>query len=287
MRMLLRGLLIVVALVVFGVLALGSWTWARSEAQLHSYERPPAFNMPIPTDADAIARGKHLVDTRGCRGCHGEQLEGEVMWGYAVAPGLAKLAREVTAADIEAAVRHGIDHTGRAMYSMPAFSFIRLSDADMADLIAYLRTAPVIEKEFPDASLPWKIRWEIARGRDFPIPGFLDKVPALAPGGGDTPQALGEYIAMTTCIECHGFRLRGDELFGGPAPDLAIVAAYDQAAFTKLMRTGKALGERELPMMSPAARGRFVHFSDEEVQSLLLFLKQLSQTNPQDGHQEN
>lgn len=278
MRTLLRGLLVVVAVVAFGILALGSWTWARSEMQLHSYQRPAPFTLPIPTDADAIARGKHLVNTRGCRGCHGEQLEGEVMWGYAVAPGLPKLSREISAADFEAALRHGIDHTGRAMYSMPAFNFIRLRDADVAEIIAYLRAAPVIERQFPDARLPWKIRWEIARGRDDAIPGFLDKVPALKLQGQDTALSRGEYLAMTTCIECHGFRLRGDELFGGPAPDLAIIAAYEPAAFTTLMRTGKALGDRELPMMSPVARGRFVHLTDGEVGDLYAFLRDLADT---------
>ena len=35
------------------------------------------------------------------------------------------------------------------------------------------------------------------------------------------------------------------------------------------MRTGKALGERELPMMSGVARGRFAHFTDEEVRDRL------------------
>jgi cytochrome c1 len=39
------------------------------------------------------------------------------------------------------------------------------------------------------------------------------------------------------------------------------------------MRTGKALGDRELPMMSGVARGRFVHFTDEEVRDLYAFLK--------------
>ena len=70
--------------------------------------------------------------------------------------------------------------------------------------------------------------------------------------------------------------LRADSPFPSNAPDLIVVAGYDAAAFTHLMRTGKALGERELPMMSGVARGRFVHFTDEEVGDLYFFLSDLA-----------
>jgi mono/diheme cytochrome c family protein len=255
-----------------------AWVWFASESYLRSFAPPPAFTTPIPTDAAAIARGDHLVKTRGCRGCHGDELQGEFMWGFASAPNLARLAREVSATQIEAAMRHGIGHDGKALFSMPAFSFIHLRDADVADIIAYLRTAPVVAHEPPPASLPWPIRLDLARGTDQAIPGFLPRVPPLTHAAGeDTPIARGEYIAKTTCIECHGFSLRADVPYlGETAPDLIIVAGYDQAAFTHLMRTGKALGERELPMMSGVARGRFVHFTDAEIRDLYAFLSDMA-----------
>jgi cytochrome c553 len=254
------------------------WIYLASEAHLRSFPRPPPFAFPIPTDAAAIARGDHLVRTRGCRGCHGETLQDQMMWGYAVAPNLPELARAQTAAAIEAALRHGIAHDGRAMYDMPAYNFIRLRDSDMADVIAYLRTAPLTHAELPRASLPWKIRWNLARGTDQAIPAFLATVPALRQDGAADPRrARGEYLAMTTCIECHGYTLHADLPFGEPdAPDLIVIAGYDAAAFTRLMRTGKALGNRELPMMSPVARGRFVNFTDEEVADLYVFLSDMA-----------
>jgi cytochrome c553 len=52
---------------------------------LHLYGRSRAANapeiagkpVPIPTDAEAIARGEHLVrNVTLCAGCHGENLEG-------------------------------------------------------------------------------------------------------------------------------------------------------------------------------------------------------------------
>jgi len=130
----------------------------------------------------------------------------------------------------------------------------------------------------PSPSLPWEIRWNLARGSDKAIAGFLSQVPPLKHSENPDPRmARGEYIAMTTCNECHGFGLRADSPFEGEtAPDLIVVAGYDEPTFTHLMRTGKAIGERELPMMSGVARGRFVHFTDEEVHDLYTFLSDLA-----------
>jgi mono/diheme cytochrome c family protein len=255
-----------------------AWVWFGSEAHLKSFARPAPFALSIPSDTAAIARGDHLVKTRGCGGCHGDDLQGQLMWGYAAAPNLARLARDVSPAQFEAALRHGIGHDGVALYSMPAFSFIHLRDADVADIIGYLRTVPVTAHEMPAASLPWTIRFNLARGKDQAIPGFLPRVPQLTHAADeDTPIARGEYIAKTTCIECHGFSLRADSPFDDEtAPDLIVIAGYDQAAFTHLMRTGLALGERELPMMSGVARYRFVHFTDAEVADLHAFLSDMA-----------
>lgn len=276
MKRLLRWLASAVAIALLAGVALAGWVYLRSESYLHSFARPPAFAHAIPDDGAARARGDHLVRTRGCRGCHGDDLGGELMWGYAVAPGLARLAREISAADFEAALRHGIAHDGRAMYSMPSYNFLRLRDQDVADIIAYLRSAPVVEKALPAASLPWRIRWELARGRDFAIAGILQRVPPLHIAGEDSALARGEYLAMTTCNECHGLTLHSDSPFGdGGAPDLAVIAGYDEAAFTRLMRTGKALGDRELTRMSGVARGRFAHLTDGEVHDLYTYLREV------------
>ena len=93
----------------------------------------------MPTDTAAITRGEHLARTRGCRGCHGKDLTGQVMWGHAVAPNLPQSARQDSAATLETALRHGIGRDGRdgrdgrnrrAMCLMPPYNFVRLGDAD-------------------------------------------------------------------------------------------------------------------------------------------------------------
>lgn len=274
-----RALLMMLALTAVLAAAAVAWVYWASQVHLRSFPRPPAFTQAIPTDAAAVARGEHLVRTRGCQGCHGAQLQGKAMGGHALAPNLPKLAREASATELDAAIRHGIGRDGLALYSMPAFSFIRLSDADMADLIAYLRQAPLPPAtDLPAPSLPWRLRLDLARGLDGAVPKWLPHVPALQlQGASDQRLRRGEYTAMTTCIECHGFKLHADYPWPtDPAertPDLRIIAAYDKTEFLRLMQTGKAKGDRELPMMSGVARGRFSHFNEQELDDLYTYLR--------------
>jgi mono/diheme cytochrome c family protein len=268
-----RWLLVPAGIAVGLALAAAAGVYAASEWRLRAFETPPAATFAVPDDAITITRGEHLVRTRGCMGCHGKSLEGEPFGHFAVSANLPEYVREHGLAPFEAALRHGIAHDGRAMYSMPSYGFRHLRDEDVAAIFAYVRAQPVTHVRLPDASLPWKIRWDIARGTDGPIAAYLDLVPPLRRvSDPDARIARGEYFAMTTCNECHGFGLRADSPFGTEAPDLVVVLGYDEMAFATLLRTGKALGDRELPMMSGVARGRFAAMTDGEIADLYAFL---------------
>jgi hypothetical protein len=70
------------------------------------------------------------------------------------------------------------------------------------------------------------------------------------------------------CALCHGTNLSGTPKDFVPAPDLLIVGAYAPGAFRALMRTGKALGGREVGAMSQIARGNLSSFTDDERNSI-------------------
>lgn len=283
-----RHLLWIPVALLVAVAAVSGWTWQRSEAHLTSFRDPPPFTTPIPTDAASIAHGRHLALTRGCVSCHSskdELLDGDPFYdlpggGHAIAPGLPKLARTHSAAEIERAVRHGIGVDGKALYSMPSFGFARLTDTDMAALIAFLRSKPVIDKPLKTSNLGPKLRWDIATGKDAAVPAFVPKVaPLTFQGDPDPAVRRGEYIAMTACTECHGFSLRGDSPFDEPGkapPDLLIAASYDKADFITLMRTGKGAGDRELGLMSIVARKHFTHFTDQDIDDIYAFFGAMS-----------
>lgn len=261
------------------------WVYAASEWHYRSYAPPAPFAHPIAEDTATVAQGERLVLTRGCRGCHGAELEGEIMWGAAVTPNLAALAREISPAQFEAALRHGVGHNGRALYSMPSYNFVHMTDAEVAALFAYLRTAPVSENPPQGELAPlheriindFNLRLTIARGEDGAMPKWLDQVPALAQQNNPNPAiARGEYLAMTSCNECHGFDLRSHAPWPGTAPDLIVVGSYTPAQFETLMREGVPSSGAELPMMGPVARGRFAHWTDEEVADLYAYLSDMS-----------
>ena len=234
-------------------------------------------------DASVLERGRHIARTRGCFGCHGQQLEGrafsdEWIWvDTAVAPNLAVYAREHDAAAVEAAVRQGVGHDGKALWSMPSYNYALLNDEDMAALITFLRSAPVVEKSLPDPSLGWDARMRIVRGEAQHMAEWADRMPPLLLGEDDDPALVrGEYTAKTTCNECHGFDLRGQVDIDMTTPDLAILAAYSDADFFELMRTGAARNGREnLGLMTVVAKDRFAHFTEQELEDLLIYLRTL------------
>jgi mono/diheme cytochrome c family protein len=270
------------AALAFIAAAFCGWVYASSEAHLRSFAPPPRFRLTLGASPAVLARGAHIAVTRGCTDCHRDRLQGGLFhdegWsGRLVAPNLAQLARTVSAASLEAAIRHGIGHDGRALYAMPSYNFVHLSDDDLSALILFLEAAPVVEEPLPSASMGPLRRWQLATGQDAAMPAFLDQVPPLRLQSGADPRlAHGEYLAMTSCNECHGFDLHGHGPFPSAAPDLAIVGAYGHDDFVRLMRTARPVGGRILnPMMAGAVRKRFVHWTDAEIEDLYLFLHAL------------
>ncbi|MFC2951794.1 c-type cytochrome [Marinicaulis aureus] len=278
-----RILIIIAAILIAApLLGLGG-VYFVSEAKLRDVTYDPAFEAPIPTDAASIEHGRHIARTRGCFGCHGQQLQGkdfDEQWDWperAVAPNLALYAREHDVATLEAAIRQGIGANGKGLVSMPSYNFARLTDEDLAALIAFLRSAPVVEIDLPKPKLGWIARWSFATGEETHYEEWADHVPALRVDPEAEPQrALGEYLAMTMCNECHGLDLRGATLWDAVTPDLIIVSAYSRDEFEKLITTGVAMSGRELGLMRLVAPDRFPELSKEEIDALYLHLTALA-----------
>ncbi|MEX2149455.1 MAG: cytochrome c [Steroidobacteraceae bacterium] len=272
------------ALPILAVLAAGA-VYGISEWRLHAVKRAADFTQPIPAGAATVERGHHLARTRGCFGCHGKRLEGHDfgrLWApieSAVAPNLAAYAQTYDAATLEAAIRQGIGADGRALWAMPSYNFARLNDEDVAAMIAFLRSVPVVDMDLPEPRLGWIVRWQIASGQESHMVDWVADVPPLRTDADAQPAlARGEYLAMTTCNECHGIDLRGAIYSGGATPDLAIVSAYPEEEFRRLLSEGVGIGGRtDLGLMSEVAKERFAHFTEQEFADLRAFLLTLAQ----------
>ncbi|MBU1188053.1 MAG: c-type cytochrome [Gammaproteobacteria bacterium] len=267
------------------VLALGAFggLYCLSEAKLRDVQADPPFVYPVTINDTSIERGRYLARTRGCFGCHGQQLEGKNFadqWDWpvrAIAPNLAEYARDHDDATLEAAIRQGIAASGRALVSMPSYNFSRLSDANTAALIAFLRSAPIVANELPTPRLGWRARWEVAFGGYRHMEDWADAVPQLRIDPHAEPdRARGEYLGMTLCNECHGLDLRGANLFGEPTPDLAIVSTISREQFQNIIRTGTGRGDRQLGLMTLVASNRYPFLTATDIDDLYPHLTTLA-----------
>jgi mono/diheme cytochrome c family protein len=216
-----------------------------------------------------VIRGEHLARIYGCADCHGNELHGAFIEDFDMTSrNLTLLSRTFSDADFDRAIRHGLrpDGTSVAQY-MPSDSFQFMPDADLADIIAYIRSRPHAGTDVPEPSYGLRARYDLLfGGGKTDVMWFALQRPALDLGPG---LLRGREIAMTACGECHTTQLEGNP---GDTPDLSLVASYDRADFFKLMRTGKAAGNRELRMMSATARKRFSNFTDSEIAELYDYL---------------
>jgi mono/diheme cytochrome c family protein len=252
-----------------------------SEAALRAPASPPRFVGTLPSgDDEAIQRGLQLVTTRGCSGCHGEDLRGSVLpWGgRAVAANLTRYVRDHDLSTFERAVRHGIGADGKSLVFMPSYMFRHLSDNDFLDMVAYLKSLEPQDDDLPRASLDRKMRWALITGQWVPMAEAVKRMPDPEhPKGADPEMAQGEYLALTSCTECHGLDLRGWRDADWSTPDLALAAAYPEKDFQRLLTEGVALGDRELTLMKEAAKSRFSHFTEDERRQIHRYLKTLAE----------
>jgi cytochrome c553 len=268
------GLTLVVLVVVAGAILYFS-----SEHVLNRRYPVPLSAFTVPTDAGAIERGRHLASIYGCDNCHAAHFEGTQMgapfMGHINAPNLTRMVRELSDTDLEHVIRHGVKPDGTSVMLMPSNMFSHLSDADLGAILAFIRSAPKVEGGLaPDLTL-WPLgQWAIISGVFTPVATQIEPDAARAAVFDRAdPIAFGRYLALGSCTECHGPHLQGDPLGRPPTPNLVIVAAYDKPTFTKLMRTGVALGGRQLTLMREAALGRFTNYTDDEIDALYAFLR--------------
>src|SRR5688572_3985750 len=115
--------------------------------------------VPYARDATSVRHGKYLYDSRGCAHCHGWDGQGAVVIDDP--RGLFVRAPDITSAgavksygegDWARAIRHGVSPAGHPLVIMPSEDYNRLSDADFAALVAYVRALP------PGAGKPGEIR---------------------------------------------------------------------------------------------------------------------------------
>lgn len=95
----------------------------------------------VPSDAVAVARGKHFVETLGiCQECHAENLGGDVLsddfvfgkiFPSNLTSGKGGIGGTYTDIDYVRAIRHGVRPSGKPLVIMPSEFFNKINDADL------------------------------------------------------------------------------------------------------------------------------------------------------------
>ena len=276
-----RGLIAVGALAVVGVIAI----YAVSSAKLSSTFEVSAGSLALTVDHDdpaLIAEGQRLATLTGCNGCHGTSMAGRVFIDIPnvvrlVAPNITAFTAEADDEALVRLIRFGVKPDGTSVLGMPSTSFHHISDNDLAAIIAFLRSQPVLP-DGTDQTTTFRAlaRLGLALGEfELPAAEFADgKQRRPAPDRSD-PKQLGAYLARLACAECHGQDLNGQP--DRATPSLAIVRGYGRDTFDTLMDTGIALGGREVGLMTRVARGRFSEFTETEIDALYAYLRDLGE----------
>jgi mono/diheme cytochrome c family protein len=265
--------------------------------------------LPAPVLAQtAEERGAYLFEVADCRGCHtdvknrGAMLAGgrplETPFGTFYSPNITPDPATGIGAwsegDFVRAMREGIAPDGRHLFpSFPYPSFTGMSDPDLADLWAYLRTIPPVAAPNREHELDPPFGWR------FLLPLwtmlYLDEGPLGDDPGRTAAWNRGRYLveAVAHCGECHTPRdmlggvdrdrwLAGTTAGpdGGAVPNITPdretgIGAWSDDAIRRVLRTGMLPdGDFVGGAMAEAGEG-FRLLTDADLDAILAYLRSL------------
>jgi cytochrome c553 len=257
-----------------------------------------AESVNIPSDAAAVERGKRFANAIGkCTDCHGANLQGHVMindpmFAILAAPNLTSgkggvAANYKTDADWIRSLRHGVRPDGSALLFMPSQYYYHLSDQDLGDIVAYLKSLPPQDNEVPARAIGPIARALTAAKKLPPLP--VEQIDHDAPRPADVAPGVtveyGKYMAVVGgCEGCHRANLAGGkDAFGPPgAPPpsnltpAGALATWSEQDFFNALRTGKRPDGSNIDPFMP---WRFTaQMTDDEIRALWLYIKTLPPT---------
>ncbi|MEO5578045.1 MAG: cytochrome c [Sphingomicrobium sp.] len=252
----------------------------REPAEAVKVEAKPvalAYEGAGATDPAAIrAHGKRMSQVLSCAGCHGDNLQGTNVTaddpgtGDMNAPNLTLLLASYSDADLDRVIRHGIPKDNRQLWFMTSETLQFVSDSDVTALVAYLRTVKPAGKPMPKVRLGPKFSDDVAKGVAADAPGMVKRFKASQPVDLGPSHALGRYIAMTTCTQCHNGALQGYEGF---TPNLDIAGSYTSAELTTLLTTGEGKVKKDLGLMSVIVKNAYSKLTPDERAAVVAYVK--------------
>lgn len=244
--------------------------------------------VPVSMNPETIARGQHLAEAvTGCQECHGSRLEGKIleddaMLGKIVAPNLTSgkggIGSYYSDADWVRFMRHGIGQEGRPLILVSSLSLFDLGDADMAALIAYMRSLEPVDNELPETRVNLLARLLLLL-EPSALPALVIDHQAPAPNAPEPAVSAeyGEYLANLACAGCHQADFGGGS---GPTTGRNLtpggdLASWSETDFRRAIRFGMTPGGGEMLENDMMPFERLGQMTNDEIQAIWLYLQSL------------
>lgn len=280
LRVLGRIVLILLLLVVAAVAVL----YFVAQHRLNKTWQVSVPSITVPTDADAVARGHKIVTVYlPCYDCHGPDFGGKMMsddvafgrlWASNLTRGRGGIASGYSDADWLRTFLHGVKPDGHTVVFMPSHE-LYLSEADTADVIAFFRAAPPVDRERPATRIgPMAAVLSFAGMPLFPAElidhehvGFtpvVTRVTAVDRGH--------DLVTKSACFGCHRPDFTGG---GGPPPGASNITpvgigTWQTPDFIRALRDHKRPNGSAIAEAMPRGYGQM---SDQELDDILAYLK--------------
>ena len=259
MRKVLKGVAFVVAALVIIVAALGLAAGPLSERKRNRIVEIAVAPVAYIEGEAALARGRYLFESRGCAECHGANGSGHEIindpGGFYVkspniTPGPGSVVKEYREVDWVRTIRHGVSRQKHALFLMPSGDYNRMTDVDVAALVAYVRNLPPATGTGAVIRFPLMLQALYATGA---VKDAAETINHVLPPAEPIPEGVtaehGAYVAQL-CKGCHGDGYSGGKIPGTP-PDWppaanltpgpgSAMTQYDTAEkFAAMLQSGK------------------------------------------------
>ena len=227
-------------------------------------------------DISKVIHGDRLSWVLGCKGCHGSNLQGgnvtkdDPNFGDMNAPNITLLMASYSDPELEQLIRHGKPKDGREFWIMPVEAYQFLSDADLAALIAHLRTYKPQGTQLPPIRIGPGLRDQASKGILENSQKMLARYRDQPPPDLGESHRYGRHLAQIVCAECHNSSLQG---FEGFTPNLDIAGTYAVPELETLLTTGRGKSKKDLGLMSMSAKDRFAKLTPGERRAIIAYVK--------------
>lgn len=266
----------------------------------------------VTLDPGAVKRGAYVAIQGDCAACHtkpgseafaggyGLQTPFGVIYSTNITPDAATGIGSWTERDFFRAVRHGKRNDGAQLYpAMPYNAYVKMSDTDMHDLWAYMRSVSPVNQQAPTNTLgfPYNVRLAML-GWNFL---FFDNSPFSPVAGQTEAWNRGRYLVDGAghCAACHTPKnllggdtsayLQGADLLGGHAPEITNNAylglgQWNQEQVVQYLKLGSNHQAVASGAMGEAVENSTQYMTNQDLAAIAEYLHSLPGSEAKSAH---